>query len=283
MSFITRFQTVIIFVCIYFLSHLDYSEGAVATHHHSNLNKERVQDGLYGARDSHHYGDDGGHNDEFDHEAIVGSHKEAEEFHQLSPEESKKRLEILIKKMDLNSDQYVDRHELKAWILRSFRRLTEEEGSERFEEVDHNEDNKVTWQEYLKDTYDMTNEGDLRDPFQTPHAEAEDKLIEDDRRMFQAADLNNDGVLSSSEFIVFFSPEEHAHMLPIILEQTLKDKDKDGDGRINFQEFIGDSAENHDKEWLLTEKEKFDSDYDKDGDGMLNGNEILSWVVPSNE
>lgn len=258
---------------------------AVASNHHShnNLNKERIQDGVYSSRDAHHYSEDGGHNDEFDHEAIVGSVKEAEEFHQLSPEESKKRLAILIKKMDSNSDQFVDRHELKAWILRSFRRLTEEEGSERFEDVDHNGDSQVTWKEYLKDTYDMEDEHGIRDPFQSPHANEEDKLIADDRRMFDAADVNNDGVLNPEEFVVFFSPEEHAHMLPIILEQTLKDKDKNGDGRINFQEFIGDSAENHDKEWLLTEKEKFDSDYDKDGDGLLNGNEILSWIVPSNE
>lgn len=31
------------------------------------------------------------------------------------------------------------------------------------------------------------------------------------------------------------------------------------------------------------EKEKFDKEYDKNGDGVLSGNEVLSWVVPSNE
>lgn len=39
----------------------------------------------------------------------------------------------------------------------------------------------------------------------------------------------------------------------------------------------------HDKDWLIVEKEKFDKDYDKNGDGILAGNEILSWIVPSNE
>ena len=38
-----------------------------------------------------------------------------------------------------------------------------------------------------------------------------------------------------------------------------------------------------DKEWLISEKDKFDNDFDKDRDGKLNPNEILSWVVPSNE
>lgn len=164
-----------------------------------------------------------------------------------------------------------------------YRKLTEEEGTERFDEVDHDGNGSVTWHEYLKDTYDMENEDDPRDPYQSPHADEEDKLIADDKKMFNAADANKDGVLNVDEYIVFHSPEEHANMLPIILEQTMRDKDKNNDGHIDFQEFIGDSAENHDKEWLISEKEKFDNDYDHDKDGVLNGNEILSWVVPSNE
>lgn len=101
--------------------------------------------------------------------------------------------------------------------------------------------------------------------------------------MWKAADINNDGVLDSKEWNAFSHPEEHPSMLPIILEQTLREKDKDGDRFISFQEFVGDRAEEHDKDWLQVEKDKFDSDLDKDGDGKLSSNEILSWVVPSNE
>ena len=54
------------------------------------------------------------HHSEFDHEAIIGSVKEAEEFHDLPVEESKRRLAILVKKMDLNNDEFIDRHELKG-------------------------------------------------------------------------------------------------------------------------------------------------------------------------
>lgn len=164
-----------------------------------------------------------------------------------------------------------------------YRSLSEEEGTERFTDIDENEDGEITWKEYIKDTYGMEDENEKRDPFQSPHADEEDKLLADDRVMFDAADANRDGKLTIEEFIVFMSPEEHKHMLPIILQQTLRDKDKNSDGKIDFQEFIGESAENHDKEWLLTEKDKFDSDFDLDSDGILNGNEILSWVVPSNE
>lgn len=52
---------------------------------------------------------------------ILGSVKQAEEFDKLTPEESKRRLAILLTKMDLNNDKQIDRHELHAWILRSFR------------------------------------------------------------------------------------------------------------------------------------------------------------------
>lgn len=52
---------------------------------------------------------------------FLGSAKEAEEYDHLSPEESKRRLAILLNKMDLNGDKQIDKNELKAWILRSFK------------------------------------------------------------------------------------------------------------------------------------------------------------------
>lgn len=93
------------------------------THKHEHTaahHKERMEAGAFASRDAHHHGDDGEHNVEFDHEAILGSVKTAEEFDNLSPTEAKERLALLIRKMDRNGDEFVDRHELKAWILRSF-------------------------------------------------------------------------------------------------------------------------------------------------------------------
>lgn len=223
----------------------------------------------------------GEHHSEFDHEAIIGSVKEAEEFDNLPPEESKRRLGLLVQKMDLNNDGFIDRHELKAWILRSFKKLSEEEAEDRFEDLDEDNDEKISWSEYVKDVYGMDQEDGTKRNMLDDTEEA--KLMDDDKQMFLAADLDNDGFLSLDEHVKFHSPEEHPEMLPLILSQTLRDKDLNKDGRIDFKEFIGDQAKNHDKQWLLSEKDKFDSDFDKDHDGFLNHNEILSWIVPSND
>lgn len=46
---------------------------AATTHKHDHhANKERLEDGSYSPRDTHHHGAGGEHNVEFDHEAILG-------------------------------------------------------------------------------------------------------------------------------------------------------------------------------------------------------------------
>ncbi|XP_014256660.1 reticulocalbin-2 [Cimex lectularius] len=268
------------------ISHMTFeatpaSPAHIHTHSHSSHSnkentKERIEDGLgFLPRDRGHIVD-GEHHSEFDHEAILGSVKDAEEFDTLSPEESKRRLKILLVKMDLNKDNFIDRNELRAWILRSFKMLSEEESNDRFEDADENNDGKVSWEEYKSDVYgsDEDLEHELNSEEQT--------LLKHDQVMFKAADKNNDGFLERHEFVPFSHPEESPEMLPLILQNTLEEKDTNKDGEIDFQEFVGSKGEMHDKQWLLSEKEKFDSEYDKDKDGKLGPNEILSWVVPSN-
>ncbi|KAJ8669614.1 hypothetical protein QAD02_000873 [Eretmocerus hayati] len=244
----------------------------IHAHQHAKSSKERLEDGAYSPRDEGHFAG-GDHHQEFDHEAILGSVKEAEEFDKLPIEESKRRLEILLKKMDLNADQFIERHELKAWILRSFKMLSDEESKDRLEDADSNEDGKITWEEIVHDTYGSDPE-DLA---------LEDKLIENDKALFEVADLNKDGYLDTEEFRAYSHPEETPRMLDLVLKQTFADYDKDLDSFISFQEYLGDKAEAHGKEWLITEKEKFDHGYDKNGDGKLDVSEVPAWLIPSND
>ncbi len=208
-------------------------------HSHKHLGSEREMDGAYSPRDHSHYeGED--HNVEFDHEAILGSTREAEEFDHLPPEEAKKRLAILLTKMDLNGDSEITTLELKQWILRSFKSLSEEESREKLNEVDLDKDNYVTWNEYKAETYGVDDEAEEGSIFSGKEHAEEKALMKNDKELFETADINKDGKLNSQEFLSFTHPEEAPHMLEVILRQTLEEKDTNKDGFIDFQEYIGD-------------------------------------------
>lgn len=151
--------------------------------------------------------------------------------------------------------------------------LSDEESKDRMEDSDSDEDGRVTWEEIVQDTYGSDPE-DLA---------LEDRLIENDKVTFEAADLNRDGYLDGDEFKAYTHPEETPRMLEVILKQAFVDYDKDKDSYINFQEFLGERAEGQDKEWLVVEKDKFDNVYDKNNDGKLDMNEVHVWLIPSNE
>jgi len=245
---------------------------------HSVHTHERETDGAFSPRDHSHYeGEE--HNVEFDHEAILGSTKDAEEFDHLPPEEAKKRLAILLLKMDLNGNNVITTTELKQWILRSFKSLSEEESRDKLGEVDVNKDDEVTWEEYLMETYGLDNDIGS-DIFADKEHTEERKLLKNDKELFEAADTNKDGKLNAEEFLSFTHPEEVPHMLETILKQTLEEKDLNKDGFIDFQEYIGERETDVE---LEQQREMFDSEYDINGDGRLDGQEFKRWVAPSNE
>ncbi|CAB3231518.1 unnamed protein product [Arctia plantaginis] len=250
---------------------------SAAVHDHSMDTVERESDGSFRARDYDHYSDSG-HHSEFDHEAILGSVKEAEKFDSLSPEEAKAKLAELLIKMDLNGDKLIDRLELKKWILKSFINLSREETEERLQEADEDQDGAVTWQEYLHllgvDSDDEAGPEDTGDSGMT---------LQEEKAMWAIADANSDGQLELDEFQAFTNPEEHEEMHPFLINQTLSDKDTNIDGVIDFMEYIGERGQQQDKEWLVAEKDKFDHDLDLNHDGVIDLKEIHTWIIPDNE
>ena len=103
-----------------------------------------------------HYDDDGEHNVEYDHEAILGSRDLNKQYANLSPQEAKIRLDGIIKKIDTDADGSVTKEELSAWIIKSFKKLDEEDAQYKLTEQDHDEDGNVSWKEYLKAVYGFT-------------------------------------------------------------------------------------------------------------------------------
>jgi Ca2+-binding EF-hand superfamily protein len=60
-------------------------------------------------------------------------------------------------------------------------------------------------------------------------------MLEEDRTLFIAADTDGDEKLDAAEFLSFSHPEEDPRMHDTVINQVLKDKDKNGDGFIDFQ------------------------------------------------
>lgn len=210
----------------------------------------------------------GEHESNLDHEAVLGSKKEAAAFDKMSPEESKLRLGKLAEKMDTNKDGFVDDTELYKWIDDHLRALDAEEADERFEEVDQDADGFVTWSEYIKDAFG-----------EHPEDPDEERLMKEDEEYFKAADKDGDGKLTKEEFRAFQAPEEHAHMHEAVVHANFRDKDRNNDGRIDLQEFLGEYSDKRDSDWMAAESLRF-KDLDKNGDGHLDNAEARPWLAP---
>ncbi|RWS01011.1 Reticulocalbin-2-like protein [Dinothrombium tinctorium] len=236
-------------------------------------NREKIEDSW----NSVHY-KDGEHNAEFDREAILGRKEKVHEYHELSPEEAKRRLAILVteKGMDANKDGYVDREELVQWVRQSFKSLAEEDGAERLKEEDANGDGLVSWDEHLTDNFSFDEKLDAE----------EDEMIREDKALWAAADLDKDGLLNAQEFAAFNSPEDFEFMHDALHKWTMDKRDVNRDGFLSFEEYVVDEngvAPEVNSETYIVEKDRFDQDYDLDKDGKLNKEEVLRWLIPDND
>jgi len=173
--------------------------------------------------------------------------------------------------MDKNNDGSVDPDELTEWIVDSLQLLDKEETDERFDEIDENKDDLITWDEYKKDAFGDDEVVDADDK----------KLVDEDVRYFKSADKNGDGKLNKKEFVSFQNPEHHEHMHEALIENTLKDKDKNNDRHIDLAEYLGEYANKKDSEWYATESSRFSELYDKDKNGKLDVDEMKLWLVPN--
>ncbi|KAF7627234.1 hypothetical protein Mgra_00009466 [Meloidogyne graminicola] len=213
-----------------------------------------------------------------DHKAILGSEKQAEEFGDLPPNESKKRLRILALRMDVDKDGFISPDELSEWVHNSLISVDNEETKERFDDIDTNKDGSITWSEYTQEAFGISAEDDDKKIL----SDSDDlKLLEEDRIYFSAADLDGDLRLNFTEFEAFQNPEHAEHMHDSLIQNTLAEKDTNKDGKIDLSEFMGDLVNEHLKsEWYLSEQTRFQNEYDKNKDGILEGEELRAWLVP---
>ncbi|XP_075885034.1 calumenin-B isoform X2 [Nelusetta ayraudi] len=221
---------------------------------------------------------DDGENFDYDHEAFLGQ-EEAKSFEQLTPEESKERLGMLVGRIDDDKDGFVTTEEMTAWIKYTQRRWMIEEVDRQFKTQDLDGDGLITWEEYKNATYGYTMEED------DPEEEIGYKrMMERDERRFKGADLNLDMMATKEEFAAFIHPEEFEHMKDIIVTETMEDIDKNGDGLIDLNEYIGDmynqEGEDEEPEWVTTERQQFTEFRDQNKDGKMDKHETRDWILP---
>ncbi|CAK5096042.1 unnamed protein product [Meloidogyne enterolobii] len=217
--------------------------------------------------DAKHMGE-GKHDVEMDHKAVLGP--DTDEYNDLPPEESKKRLRVLALKMDVDKDGFISPEELNEWVHNSLVNVDLEETKER--------DDFITWPEYTQEAFGISAEDEAKKVL----SDSDDlKLLEEDRRYFAAADLNGDLKLNFEEFTAFQNPEHAEHMHDILIQNTLNEKDANKNGKIDLAEFLGDLTNEQPKsEWFLSEQSRFQDEYDKNKDGVLDGEEMRAWLVP---
>ncbi|XP_033751878.1 calumenin-like isoform X1 [Pecten maximus] len=231
--------------------------------------------------------DDNEHNEDYDHEAFLGK-DDAQDFDDLSPEESKERLAIIVDKIDVNKDGKVTETELKEWIQFIQRRYIVTDTERMWKEHDLEED-KLHWKSYMKRTYGYE---DSPDSVDSPTFSYKDTIDRDHRR-WEAADTDKDMKLSKDEFVHFLHPEDSDHMRDVVVQETIEDIDKDKDGYISLDEYISDVYDEDDEDdehdeaphegepdWVVSERQQFESHRDHNKDGKLDKDEVREWIMP---
>ncbi|CAH2260530.1 jg18254 [Pararge aegeria aegeria] len=202
------------------------------------------------------------HNKQFDHDAFLGE-DQAKTFDQLPPEESKRRLGMIVDQIDSDKDGFVSLVELKDWIRYTQKRYIEEDVDRHWRQ--HNPDNEefITWETYKKNVYGFMNELSETDK-KTQEGFTYSNLLKRDRRRWVYADTDQDDALNRTDFASFLHPEDHGGMKDVVVIETLEDIDKDKDGKVSLEEYIGDmfkpeEGESVDDEpdWVKQEREQF--------------------------
>ncbi|XP_030375312.1 calumenin-B [Scaptodrosophila lebanonensis] len=237
-------------------------------------------------KDSHHakHFDFGEHNPQYDHESFLGA-DEAKKFDELSPEESKRRLGLIVDRIDENKDGFVTQAELKNWIKYTQRRYIDEDVGRLWKQ--HNPDNNktISWDSYRQHVYGFMDDLDKEELEREEHGFSYKTMLARDRRRWAVADTDLDDSLTREEFAAFLHPEDHPAMRDVVLKETTEDLDKDKDGKISVDEYIGDmykpsEPDEEEPEWVLSEREAFAKFRDTDKDGYLNEEEVRQWIVP---
>ncbi|XP_025417774.1 calumenin-B-like isoform X2 [Sipha flava] len=194
---------------------------------------------------------------------ILSDSNDIDSIKHSEPSKIKARIFNILEKMDHNKDGYIDKKELTDKLMESYRKLSASESDSEFETSDLDENGFITWDEYLGDAY----------------MELE---FRDDRTLFYAADIDNDGKLNQLEFRYYYTPEDYPQMKPAVMVGVMRQYDSNKDGKITFDEFLDYRKKGLTEEEMEQENYKFTLELDTDKNGVLDEEEVYQWFLPMN-
>ena len=226
-----------------------------------------------------HINKQGIHNPVFDQEALLASQGGVDELVELPKDVRHTRLTNLATSHDQNNDGIIEADELYAWMIDSFAFIDRTTAAEKIREHDENGDGNITIAELFHAQFGLSDE-DLKTLKAGDDDESKEtlELLEEERKRFEAADLDKDNTLDEGESTAFFLPYNYPHMFPMEMAKVMKDFDQNGDGFVSKEEFS--SGDEVDDETRREEMANF-HDLDVDQDGQLSQEEV--WSMSDNE
>lgn len=228
--------------------------------------------------ESEHYKKESEHNTDYDHDAFLGK-GHGHDFDSLEPEEAKRRLAILIKKVDKNSDAFVEYDELQKWINLQRTAHMWDTIDMIIRRDDDDKNGEISWPEYKRAHYGQWDDEASIDP----------KLkakIDKAKHKFEIADVNKDDELSRDEYVYFRHPEESSNKLlqEIAVDEVIDEMDQDANKNIDLDEFLGqyvDDDKDEPPSWIIDDRKHFADQLDHDKSGLLERAEMRAWVLPN--
>ncbi|KAE8281176.1 Calumenin-A Precursor [Larimichthys crocea] len=201
-----------------------------------------------------HLEHDDSKNHDYDHEAFLGQ-EDAKTFDSLSPEESTRRLGIIVDKIDSNKDGFVSENEMKVWINNAHKKHIYNSVESQWKDFDMNNDGLISWNEYKNVTYgsylvetmeDIDKNGDgfidlqeyIGDMYASQEGTEDPEWVVSERQQFsEFRDKNKDGKMDKEETMDWILPSDYDHA-EAEAKHLMHESDANQDGKLSKQEIL---------------------------------------------